>query len=189
LRNSLRWSFLLVLLLGGISIAQGSGPSASPNVPGETVPAWVFYWVLGLTTVGAVIWMGITKILWDRGSKASVLTEEERGWLRQLYHWHKPVDDNQIPVWYVPRSWLDLIHRLREEQDDVASMLTRLVEQNDGVNADLREQIKERLELYDRQQSKMLKLAVRVQRAVETLAGLKKPDIESVLGDTDVDSL
>lgn len=35
----------------------------------------------------------------------------------------------------------------------------------------------------DTQQNKMLRLAVRVQRAVEALAGLEAPDIEDELGD------
>jgi hypothetical protein len=184
LRNSLHWALLLVLILVGVVFAQGA-PSATPDVPGSTVPAWVFYWVLGLVSVGSIIWAAVTKVLWDRGNKASTLNENERGWLRQLYHWHKPVDDDQIPLWYIPRSWLDLLQNLREDHAAFKPLLTRLVEQHDGINADLRAQIKERLELHDRQQTKMLKLAVRVQRAVETLAGLEKPEIESALGDTD----
>ena len=183
----------LLLLFAGVVFAQGA-PSATPNVPGNTVPVWVFYWVLGIATAGAVIWMGVTKILWDRGTeaqkatitaqeKASTLTEEEKGWLRQLYYWHKPVDDNQVPLWYVPRAWLEHIHSLRDDNAAVKALLTKLVEWNEELIADLRGQLKESRGLQAQQQTKMLKLAVRVQRAVEALAGLEKPAVESDLAD------
>jgi len=194
LRNSLRWLLFVMLAICGAAFAQGA-PSVTPIVPGTTVPAWVFYWVLGIVSVGAIIWMGVTKILWDRGTdaqnatisakeKTSGLNEEEKGWLRQLYHWHKPVDENQIPLWYTPRSLLEHLRMHQEDHVAIKSLLARLVEQNNDVNDDLRAQIKERLELSDRQQNKMLRLAVRVQRAVETLAKLGVPEIEADLGDT-----
>jgi hypothetical protein len=164
-------------------------------VPGDTVPVWVFYWVLGLVSAGAIVWAAITKILWDRGTKAqeqtlearertSGLSEEEKGWLRQLYHWHKVVDDDQIPLWYIPRSWVDLINRLHADHADVKALLTRLTEQDEDLISDLRAQLKESRGLQAQQQTKMLKLAVRVQRAVEALAGLQPPAIEHDLDDT-----
>jgi hypothetical protein len=139
--------------------------------------------------------MGITKILWDRGTeaqkatvaaqeKASTLTEEEKGWLRQLYHWHKAVDDDQVPLWYVPRSWIDLLHSLRSDNAETKALLVELVQWNEALIADLREQLKESRGLQAQQQTKMLKLAVRVQRAVEALAGLQQPpEIEDDLDD------
>ena len=45
------------------------------------------------------------------------------------------------------------------------------------------DQNQELLKKLDQQNNKMLRLAVRVQRAVEALAGLEAPDIEEDLGD------
>lgn len=45
------------------------------------------------------------------------------------------------------------------------------------------EQNQKLLDKLDTQQAKMLRLAVRVQRAVEALAGLEDPDIEADLED------
>ena len=184
--------FALILLVG-VAFAQGATPI--PKVPDLTVPAWVFYWVLGLVSVGAVIWSGVTKILWDRGSeaqkatlaaqqRASVLTDEEKGWLRQLYHLSKPVDENQIPLIYTPRSWLEHIQGLKSDHASVKGLLTKLVEWNEELISDLREQLKESRGLQAQQQTKMLKLAVRVQRAVEALAGMEAaPAVEEDLDD------
>jgi len=187
--------------MAGVALAQGA-PSATPNVPGNTVPAWVFYWVLGLVTAGTIVWTAITKILWDRGSEAqkatvaakeatlvaqeknSVLTEEEKGWLRQLYHWHKAVDDDQVPLWYIPRSWLEHIKSLKDDHAAVKSLLTKLVEWIEERIADLREQLKDSRGLQAQQNTKMLKLAVRVQRAVEAIAGMESPPaVETDLDD------
>ena len=182
--------------MAGVAFADGP-PSPAPQVPGNTVPAWVFYWVLGLGTAGAVIWSSVTKVLWDRGSeaqkatvaakeKAGALSEEEKGWLRQLYHWHKAVDDDQVPLWYIPRSWLEHIKGLKADHAAVKGLLTKLVEWNEELIADLRIQLKESRGLQAQQQTKMLKLAVRVQRAVEALAGMEAPPaVETDLNDDD----
>jgi hypothetical protein len=145
----------------------------------------VFYWVLGLATFFGAVLLTIIKILWGEARKKSGLSEEERNKLNQLYTWHDKVDDDQIPLWYTPRSWVNLIKGLQGDHAAVKGLLTRIVEQSDGITADLREQLRERLELHDRQQAKMLKLAVRVQQAIEALAGLAPPSIESLLGDDD----
>jgi len=194
LRASLQLVLPALLLLAGVALAQGA-PSPAPQVPGDTVPSWVFYWVLGLATVAAVVWTSVTKILWDRGTEAqkatlaakeknSGLAEEEKGWLRQLYHWHKAVDDDQVPLWYIPRSWLEHIKSLKADHAAVKGLLTKLVEWNEELIADLRAQLKESRGLQTQQQTKMLKLAVRVQRAVEALAGMEAPPaVETDLDD------
>ncbi len=178
---------VVVLLVPAVVLAQGA-PSAAPQVPGDTVPAWVFYWVLGLVSAGSVIWTLVTKMLWERGNNISGLSAEERNQLKLLFDWHNQRDEDQIPLWYTPRSWVILIKGLQNDHAAVRGLLTRIVEQGDGVNADLRQQLKDRLDMYDKQQSKMLKLAVRVQQAVEALAGLARPSIETTIDDDDVDA-
>jgi len=183
---SLRYTILFCALLlssGDLALAQGS-PSATPSVPGDTVPAWVFYWVLGLASSAGAALLLVIKILWDKATKTSALSETERNQLQQLYSWHDQKDADQVPLWYTPRSWVDLISALRQDHSAVKGLLTRLVEQHDGVTSDLRQQLRERLELHDRLHVKMLKLAVRVQQAVEALAGLSPPIIEDSLDDT-----
>lgn len=176
---------LFILAFAGVALAQ-SAPSPVPQPPGTTVPAWVFYWVLGIASFIGVIWTGVTKVLWERGNKVSGLSEAERNKLNQLYDWHSRVDDDQVPLWYTPRSWVNLIQGLQQDHASVKHLLNRIVEQHDGINADLRQQLKDRLETHDRLHVKMLKLAVRVQQAVEALAGLEPPVIEPDLDDREV---
>ena len=172
----------LFLLFSCAAFGQGS-PSVTPNVPADTVPAWVFYWVLGLASFFGGVMFLVIRILWDRGEKRSALSEEERGQLRQLYEWHGKVDDDQVPLWYMPRFWVELVKGLKGECEEINNTLQLLVGQSNETISDLRNQLKERLALHDRQQTKMLKLAVRVQQAVEALAGLEPPIIEDDLED------
>lgn len=178
---------LVMLSIAGVALAQ-SAPSVTPQPPGNVVPAWVFYWVLGLSSAVGAALLTVIKILWERGNKVSGLSEDERNKLNQLYDWHNRVDDDQIPLWYTPRSWVELIKSLQQDHSSVKHLLNRLVEQHDGINADLRNQLRERLEMHDRLHVKMLKLAVRVQQAVEALAGLEPPSIENDLDDLDYDT-
>lgn len=199
LTGAIRYVAPVILLVAGVALAQGSGPSSTPNVPGDTVPSWVFYWVLGLATFIGIVWSAVTKILWDRGNsaqdkaleaekRASGLSESERHHLKQLFDWHNRVDDDQVPLWYVPRSWLELVRRLHDDHAHVRKQLMEIARQNEEVIADLRAQLKESRGQQAQQQTKMLKLAVRVQRAVEALAGLKPPVIEDDLNDNDNDN-
>lgn len=171
-------------VVAGVAFADGSAP-VLPAVPSSSVPAWVFGWSLSIFSFLGAILLLVIKILWSEASKRSGLSEDERNKLNQLYEWHSKVDDDQVPLWYTPRSWVHLIKGLQGDHAAVRGLLVRIVEQGDGVNADLREQLRERLEQHDRQQSKMLKLAVRVQQAIEALAGLAPPSIELLLDDED----
>jgi len=175
---------IFFLAASGVALADGA-PSAVPNVTGSTVPAWVFYWVLGLASTAGAGLLLVIKLLWDRADKRSGLSEVERNQLDQLYYWHAQKDDDQIPLWYTPRSWVSLIQGLQRDHAAVRSLLTKIVEQHDGVNTDLRQQLRERLETHDRLHTKMLRLAVRVQQAVEALAGLPAPSIENEFNDHD----
>lgn len=174
-------TLLLVLycavVFSAMALAQ-NGPSATPQVPGDTVPSWVFYWVLGLTTVGGTALMLVIKSLWEKTDRTSGLSEAERHQLKQLYDWHNRVDENQVPVWYVPRGWVSLVDDLKEDQAEIKNLLTKVAEQHEGINSDLRQQIRERLLAHDVQQTKMLKLAMRVQHAIEALADLTPPELD-----------
>lgn len=177
----------LVLALATFAIA-GDGPSATPQVPGNTVPSWVFYWVLGLSSaVGAALLL-VIKILWDKADKKSGLSEEERNKLNRLFEWHNKVDDDQIPLWYTPRAWVALIHGLQQDHASVKHLLKRIVEQGDSVNAELRQQVRDGQERHDKLYEKMLRLAVRVQQTVEAIAGLAPPVIDDALDAPDEDS-
>ena len=167
------WFCSAALLLTGVAYAQGA-PSPAPSVPGNTVPAWAFYWVLGLATVAGGGLLTVIKILWDRGSKKSVLSEEERTWLRETHAIRSEV----------PKVWTDLFDEIDDAIKKGETTLNQLVALCEGDKTDLQQQLKERLEKHDQQQAKMLKLAVRVQRAVEALAGLKAPEVENDLSDT-----
>jgi len=182
LRSRIALIVVPLLLSVGIAYAQGA-PSVAPQVPDSMVPVWVFYWVLGLSSAVGTGLLLVIKILWDKANKTSGLSETERNQLDRLYEWHNRKDSDQVPLWYTPRSWVELIRGLQQDHAAVKGLLTRLVEQNDGVAADLRQQLRERLELHDRLHVKMLKLAVRVQQAVEALADLAPPTIESSLED------
>ena len=177
----------LLFLTASLVFGQGS-PSPTPQVPGNTVPSWVFYWVLGLSSAVIGALLIVVKTLWEKADRTSGLSEDERVKLNQLYTWHNRVDDDQIPLWYTPRSWRSLIESLKQDHAGVRALLSRIVEQQDGITADLRNQLRERMEKHDQQQAKMLRLAVRVQQAVEALAGLEPPVIEQDLEDDSGDA-
>jgi hypothetical protein len=71
----------------------------------------------------------------------------------------------------------------------VATILGAIVWQLWKQNAQLRSELASARDAYeqknDRLQAKMLRLAVRVQRAVEALAGLETPEVETLLDDAD----
>ncbi|MGD9726564.1 MAG: hypothetical protein AB7L09_01225 [Nitrospira sp.] len=174
---------ILATLLAVCGVAFADGPSVTPQVPGNVVPAWVFYWVLGLSSAAGATLLLVIKILWDKADKTSGLSEDERNKLNELYKWHNKVDDDQVPLWYTPRSWVNLIQGLQQDHAAVKVLLTKIVEQNSEVNAELRQQVRDAQERQDRLQAKTLRIAVRVQQAVEALAGLAPPRIEDALDD------
>lgn len=173
---------LCLTLLATVASAQ---PSVAPNVKGETVPTWVFYWVLG---IGTIVLGGAGLIIRHLYAKSSVLTEEERKWLQDVHSVVDVKDANQIPLVYSPRSLISEFQKIEGNLKEVLRLVDRLVEQGDGTVIDLREQLRARLELHDKQQNRMLRLAVRVQRAVEALAGLSAPDIEDEFDDDEEDA-
>lgn len=172
------YALLLVLLLTGSAFAADP-----PGLPADTVPTWVFQLASGIATTVILALVAAVIALWGKLSKKSALTELQVGQLKDLHEWHDKRDKDQTPLWFVPRIWVELLQTLIAGQQTLTDLVRRLVEQNDGITEDLREQLAARLSLHDKQQNKMLKLAVRVQRAVEALAGLEQPEIEDDLGD------
>ena len=81
--------------------------------------------------------------------------------------------------------------QLREVEGKLDTAVSELVDVKASVarweaeRAELRAEITRWQDRYFRQQSKMEKLAVRVQRAVEAVAGLTPPEVESDLDDVD----
>jgi hypothetical protein len=171
---------LLLLVFAGVVLAQ---PAPTPSVPDPTVPTWVFYWAIGGAGTIILALVAVIVALWNKLSKKSALTVVQANQLQDLHAWHDKRDGDQTPLWYVPRVWVELLHQLIAGQKTLTDLVQRVVEQSDGVTDDLRQQLRDRLSLHDKQQNKMLKLAVRVQRAVEALAGLETPEIEEDLGD------
>lgn len=168
---------LLVLVVAGVAFAEGATPT------GDTVPSWVFNLASGIASVVILALVAACLALWSKLSKKSALTGEQATQLKDLHEWHDNRDDDGVLKWMVPRVWVELLHQLIQGQKVLTDMIRRLVDQNDGITDDLRQQLKDRLSLHDKQQNKMLKVALRVQRAVEALAGLETPEIEDDLVD------
>lgn len=183
-------SFILagsVLLLTTASALADSGPTAIPVVPDSTVPAWVFYWVLGLGTLGGGALLTVIKVLWDKASQVSGLSAEERNRLNQLHEWHNKVDGDQVPLWYTPRAWSEQLKTLQQDHKAFTTLLGKMAGQYDEIIVDLRQQLRSRVEAHDKMHIKMLRLAVRVQQAVEALATLSEPKITSSFSDDEDD--
>jgi hypothetical protein len=170
-------AILVVLMTGTAFAADPPGPA------GDTVPTWVFQLCSAIATTVILALVAACIALWGKVSKKSALTDVQSGQLKDLHEWHDERDADGILKWMLPRTFVDLLHQIIASQQTLTDMVRRLVEQNDGIGADLRQQLKDRLSLHDKQQNRMLKVALRVQRAVEALAGLETPEIESDLGD------
>lgn len=173
-------TLVTILLIAAPALAQGS--SGSP--PADTVPTWVFELVSAIASTVILALVAAVIALWVKATKTSGLSAEQHGWLSDLHDGHSPRDSDQNPLWNLARACAATMQQVVTEQQSSSLLIQRLVEQNDGTTADLRQQLKDGMALHQRQQVKMLKLAVRVQRAVEALAGLETPEIESDLDDT-----
>lgn len=55
------------------------------------------------------------------GKKESILLEDERMWLQNLYTMHQQKDSNGIPVWYVPRGCADAQDRLLDKINQIST--------------------------------------------------------------------
>ena len=130
---------------------NGSGYSSPRGPSGETMPAWIFYWLLGLGSAICGSLITALKVLWNKLQAAPVpagLTDEQETLLTAL----KLATDDLVQV----------------TKHDLAESKVRLGEQTAR---------------NERQQDKMLKLAVRSQRAIEAVANLTSSEIEEEIDD------
>ena len=78
-----------------------------------------------------VIEMLITKT----SNRSSVLTQEERAWLKGLHDIHEKCDTDGTPLVYVPRSWAEI---------DMQNIMTKIVTDQRRI-ADILERIDTKL--------------------------------------------
>ena len=71
-------------------------------------------------------------------TKNSVLTAEERGWLKDLYDLHEKCDTDGTPLVYVPRSWAEI-------QRDMQRVMTKIVTDQRRI-ADILDRIDKKLD-------------------------------------------
>lgn len=86
------------------------------------------------------ITMGLIKViemLIAKSSKGSVLTQEERSWLKELHDIHEKCDADGTPLVYVPRSWAEI-------QKDMQNIMIKIVTDQRRI-ADILERIDKKL--------------------------------------------
>lgn len=88
------------------------------------------------------ITMGLIKVIEmliaKQSSKGSVLTQEERGWLKGLHDIHDKCDSDGTPLVYVPRSWAEI-------QKDMQQIMIKIVTDQRRI-ADILERIDKKLD-------------------------------------------
>ena len=87
------------------------------------------------------ITMGLIKVIEmlisKTTSKNSVLTQEERSWLKEIHDIHEKCDSDGTPLVYVPRSWAEI-------QKDMQHVITKIVTDQRRI-ADILERIDQKL--------------------------------------------
>ena len=84
--------------------------------------------------------MGLIKViemLIQKTSKNSVLTIEERAWLKELHDVNEKCDSDGTPLVYVPRSWAEI-------QKDMQHVMIKIVNDQRRI-ADILERIDQKL--------------------------------------------
>ena len=88
------------------------------------------------------ITMGLIKVIemliTKNASKGSVLTSQERGWLKELHDIHEKCDVDGTPLVYVPRSWAEI-------QRDMQRVMTKVVTDQRRI-ADILDRIDKKLD-------------------------------------------
>ena len=70
--------------------------------------------------------------------KRSVLTDEESGWLKNLYEINSKSDTDGTPLVYVPRSWAEI-------QKDMQQVMIKIVTDQSRI-ADILERIEKKID-------------------------------------------
>jgi hypothetical protein len=122
LRKSLLLSVGLVAALSGPALAQDGPEIPNPITmgkgpkDGERVPAWIFYWLLGIGTAVTLGLLAALKVLWAKVDEAEIpgLTEDERVMLKGLHDLVGTKNEDGVPRIYTPRTLPAEIARLTE---------------------------------------------------------------------------
>lgn len=80
----------------------------------------------------------IEMLISKTASKNSVLTNEERSWLKGLHEVHEKCDPDGTPLVYVPRSWAEI-------QRNMQHVMTKIVNDQRRI-ADILERIDKKLD-------------------------------------------
>ena len=84
--------------------------------------------VVGLVTIALglleLLKAGIKKF----GQDKSVLTEKERGWLKDLHDWHAKEDADGVKVWYIRQSLADAISTFAASVEAQTRALEAIIE-------------------------------------------------------------
>lgn len=164
---------LITVILTALALVASAdtGTAAATQSQQATIPQWLFTWVMALGTAAGGILLTVIKILWSESRKSTGLSPKQDEMLKEV---HRAVGE-------VPKTWAEVFDEITETQRESKLMLSRIIELCEGDRAQLQAQIQDRLRMHDELQDRMVRLALRVQRAVEALAGLKEPDIGSDL--------
>jgi len=99
--------------------------------------------ILSVPALAAVvaITMALTKVIEilivKNAPKKSVLTNEERDWMKGLHELHEKCDTDGTPLVYVPRSWAEI-------QREMQHIMTKIVTDQKRI-ADILERIDDKL--------------------------------------------
>lgn len=99
--------------------------------------------ILSVPALAAVVavTMALTKVIEilivKNAPKKSVLTNEERDWMKGLHELHEKCDTDGTPLVYVPRSWAEI-------QREMQHIMTKIVTDQKRI-ADILERIDDKL--------------------------------------------
>ena len=99
--------------------------------------------ILSIPALAAVVavTMALTKVIEilivKNAPKKSVLTNEERDWMKGLHELHEKCDTDGTPLVYVPRSWAEI-------QREMQHIMTKIVTDQKRI-ADILERIDDKL--------------------------------------------
>lgn len=133
---------MLLIFLSVPVLAQDNGNGEQPPVnpitmgkgpkDGELVPAWIFYWLLGGSTVVVGGLLVALRALWNKlneerdAQDAPGLTPDEHSMLKGLHDLHAVRDEDGVPRWYMPRTLPAAITKLTALAQEALEKLEKL---------------------------------------------------------------